>query len=50
MMVGDFMKKLNHQSKLNSRGWGMDTMIGFLIGFIVFLLIIVVLLYNFGAL
>ena len=35
--------------KLNKHGWGMDSMIGFLIAFIVFLLIIALLLYNAGA-
>ena len=42
--IGDGMRKLN------KRGWGMDTMIGFLIGFVVFLLIILVLIYNLGVL
>ena len=41
-MVGDDMKKLNH------RGWGLSAMVGFMIGFVVFLLIIVFLTYQAG--
>ncbi len=35
--------------KLNNKGWGMDTMIGFMIAFVIFLLIIVFLSYRAGA-
>jgi len=49
MIVGDTMK-IRQKYKLNKRGWGMDSMIGFLIGFVVFLLIIVLLVYSFGIL
>lgn len=34
--------------KLGSGGWGMDTMIAFMIAFAVFLLIIVILSYRLG--
>jgi len=33
---------------MGSGGWGMDTMIGFMIAFAVFLLIIVILSYKLG--
>ena len=35
--------------KLNSNGWGMDTMISFLIAFVIFLIIVVFLTYKAGA-
>lgn len=35
--------------KLNNHGWGMDTLIGFMIAFVIFLIIIVVLSYKAGA-
>jgi len=34
--------------KLGQGGWGMDTLIGFMIGFAIFLLIIVILTYKYG--
>lgn len=34
--------------KLNSNGWGLSTMIGFVIAFVVFLIIIVILSYKAG--
>ena len=43
IIVGDTMKKLN------SNGWGMDTMISFLIAFVIFLIIVVFLTYKAGA-
>jgi hypothetical protein len=49
MIIGGTMKKIQ-KLKLNKHGWGMDSMIGFLIGFVVFLLIIFFLIYSVGAL
>ena len=34
--------------KLNSNGWGISAMIGFMIAFVIFLIIIAVLTYNTG--
>jgi len=39
------MKKI-----FNNHGWGMDAMIGFMIGLVIFLIIIVILAYQAGAL
>ena len=36
--------------KLNNHGWGMDTMIGLMIAFVLLLLIVVFLSYKAGAL
>jgi hypothetical protein len=36
--------------KLNEKGWGLSTMIGILIAFVLFLLIIVFLSYKVGGL
>jgi hypothetical protein len=36
--------------RLNSGGWGMDTLIGFMVGFVLFLLVVVFLAYRAGAL
>ena len=41
-MIGGAMKKLGQG------GWGMDTLIGFMIGFAIFLIIIVFLTYKYG--
>ena len=35
--------------KLNNRGWGIDTMIGLMIAFVLFLIIVVILSYRAGA-
>ena len=35
--------------KINNKGWGMDAMIGFMIAFVIFLLIIVFLTFRAGA-
>lgn len=35
--------------KLNSNGWGLSTMIGFMIAFVIFLIIIVFLSYRAGV-
>lgn len=35
--------------KLNSNGWGLSTMIGFMIAFVIFLIIIVFLTHNAGV-
>ena len=40
----DRMKKMNHN------GWGLSTMIGFIVGFVLFLIIITILAYRIGAL
>ena len=34
--------------KLGNGGWGMDTMIGFMIAFAILLIVIVILSYKFG--
>ena len=34
--------------RLNSRGWGLSTMIGLMIGLVIFLIIIAFLSYNLG--
>lgn len=34
--------------KLNNKGWGLSTMIGFMIAFVIFLIIIVYLTYSAG--
>ena len=36
--------------KLNKHGWGMDTMIGLMIAFVLLLIVIIVLSYKAGAL
>ena len=35
--------------KINNGGWGLSTMIGLMIAFAIFLIIIVILSYNAGA-
>ncbi len=35
--------------KLNNNGWGLSTMIGFMIAFVIFLIIIVFLSYKAGV-
>jgi len=35
--------------KLNNRGWGLDTMIGLMIIFVIFLIVIVILSYRVNA-
>ena len=47
IIIGDNMKKKN---RLNSNGWGMDAMIGFMIAFVIFLIIIAILSYRAGIL
>ena len=34
--------------RLNNGGWGLSTMIGLMIGFVIFLIIIAILSYNLG--
>mgnify|MGYP004512813937 CR=1 FL=1 len=34
--------------KLNNRGWGLGTMLGFIIFFVAVLLIVAIISYNFG--
>jgi len=34
--------------KLNKKGWGLSAMIGFMIAFVIFLIIIAVLSYRYG--
>jgi len=41
-ILGDTMKKLNHN------GWGLSAMVGFMIGFVIFLLVIAFLTYRAG--
>ena len=41
-IIGDDMKKLNNN------GWGISAMIGFMIAFVIFLIIIAVLSYRYG--
>ena len=41
-IMGDDMKKLNNN------GWGISAMIGFMIAFVIFLIIIAVLTYHVG--
>ena len=35
--------------KMNNRGWGLSTMIGLMIAFVLFLIIVVILSYRAGA-
>lgn len=44
IIIGEVMKKLDN------KGWGMDTLIGFMIAFVLFLIIIVILSYRAGVL
>ena len=41
-IIGESMKRLNNG------GWGLSTMIGFMIGLVIFLIIIAILSYNLG--
>lgn len=35
--------------KLNNKGWGLSTMIGLMVGLVIFLIIVAVLSYNVGV-